>query len=128
MTESKDYEVDRAVDWVAFGAAWYYFLWPEYLIIAWGPTLVTIAVASLGAHVHAAIAWGICTTAVFLLSFAIRWLGIALAALFGCVWGAVAGLLGFFLTGDHWYWGTLAGLVALVIAWGIHRAALVRPS
>lgn len=126
MGEEKGYEVDRAVDWVAFGAAWYYLVWPEYLVIAWGPTALTLVVDSLHAHFHAAIAWGICTSAVFLLSMMFRSLGLVVAFLLGSAWGAAAGFLAFLLAG-HWYWGVLGGLVIMVIAWGIHHAALVMP-
>jgi len=126
MSDDRGYEVDRAVDWVTFGAAWYYLVWPEYLVIAWGPTALTVLVDNLHTHFHAAIAWGICTSAVFLLSMIFRKLGAVLAFLLASAWGAGGGFLAFFLAG-HWYWGVMGGLVVMVVAWVIHAAALMMP-
>lgn len=127
MNDKKEYEVDRAVDWFALGIAWYFIVWPEYLILAWGPTLVALLGADSKTF-HDTIIWGICTSALFIASLIFRKLGILIALLLGCAWGALAGVIGFYLTGQVWYWGTLAGIVVFVPAWAIHNAAFVRPS
>lgn len=124
--EHKGYEVDRAVEWIAFGAAWYYLVWPEYLVIAWGPAVLLFLLGGAHPNLAGAIGWGIGTSAVFFLSLIFRKLGLVLAFLFGCAWGAAGGFLAFLLAGT-WYWGVLAGLVVMGIAWAIHAAALTVP-
>ena len=127
MNEEKGYEVDRAVDWVAFGAAWYYLVWPEYLAIAWGPAALAFLWSGAHPYFHEAIGWGIGTTAVFLLSVIYRRLGMVIAFLFGCAWGAGGGFVAFWLTTD-WYWGVAGGLIVMYVSWSIHHAALAMPS
>ncbi len=127
MSEKEGYEVDRAVSWVTFGLVWYYFVWPEYLILAWGPALVAVLTASPETF-RDTIIWGICASALFLASLIFRKLGILIALLLGCAWGALGGFIGFYLAGEHWYWGTLAGIVVLIPAWAIHHAAFSRPA
>jgi len=119
--------VDKVVGWVAFGAAWYFLILPEYVFIAWVPLLMA-SIFGTPKDIHSSVIWGIGATLLTLIALKWRVMGYMLTLFMGVSWGVALGYISWFATGGSIFWSVIAGMIVGIIALSVHAAAFMPPT